>query len=311
MGETAENVAEFENVTREEMDEFAALSQQRATASLENGFWEDEITPVDTVDDEGKPVTVTRDDGIRAGTTAEGLADLKPAFRPDGKVTAGNACPLNDGAAAVVVMSDTKAAELGLTPLARIVASGVTGLNPEIMGLGPIEASRQALARAGMTIDDIDLVEINEAFAAQVIPSAKHLGISLGQAQRQRRRHRHRPPVRHDRRPHHDHPRSTACATRRQDLRSRDDVRRRRPGHGDDRRAALVASIDGRGGRSGSAAPCGPNPCPARASRGPNPPTGSRGGAVVATTRRRARSARRSSACGWSVRSPSCSSRSS
>jgi len=178
MGETAENVAEFENVSREEMDEFAALSQQRATASLENGFWEDEITPVDTVDDEGKPVTVTRDDGIRAGTTAEGLANLKPVFRPDGKVTAGNACPLNDGAAAVVVMSDTKAAELGLTPLARIVASGVTGLNPEIMGLGPIEASRQALARAGMSIDDIDLVEINEAFAAQVVPSAKHLGIS-------------------------------------------------------------------------------------------------------------------------------------
>jgi acetyl-CoA C-acetyltransferase len=178
MGETAENVAEFENVSREEMDEFAALSQQRATASLENGYWEDEITPVETVDDEGKPVTVSRDDGIRAGTTAEGLAGLKPVFRPDGKVTAGNACPLNDGAAAVVVMSDTKAAELGLTPLARIVASGVTGLNPEIMGLGPIEASRQALARAGMTIDDIDLVEINEAFAAQVIPSAKHLGIS-------------------------------------------------------------------------------------------------------------------------------------
>ena len=178
MGETAENVAEFENVSREEMDEFAALSQQRATASLENGYWEDEITPVDTVDDEGKPVTVTRDDGIRAGTTAEGLANLKPVFRPDGKVTAGNACPLNDGAAAVVVMSDTKAAELGLTPLARIVAAGVTGLNPEIMGLGPIEASRQALARAGMSIDDIDLVEINEAFAAQVVPSAKHLGIS-------------------------------------------------------------------------------------------------------------------------------------
>jgi acetyl-CoA C-acetyltransferase len=177
MGETAENVAEWENVSREEMDEFAALSQQRATASLENGFWEDEITPVETVDDDGKPVTVSRDDGIRAGTTKEGLANLKPVFRPDGKVTAGNACPLNDGAAAVVVMSDTKAAELGITPLARVVASGVTGLSPEIMGLGPIEASRQALARAGMTIDDIDLVEINEAFAAQVVPSAKHLGI--------------------------------------------------------------------------------------------------------------------------------------
>ncbi len=178
MGETAENVAEFTGTTREEMDEFAALSQQRATASLENGFWEHEITPVATKDDEGNPVMVTRDDGIRAGTTAEGLAGLKPAFRPDGRVTAGNACPLNDGAAAVVVMSDTRAAELGLTPLARIVSSGVTGLNPEIMGLGPIEASRQALARAGMSIDDIDLVEINEAFAAQVIPSAKELGIS-------------------------------------------------------------------------------------------------------------------------------------
>jgi acetyl-CoA C-acetyltransferase len=178
MGETAENVAEWEHVSRDEMDEFAALSQQRATISLERGFWEDEITPVETTDDDGKPVTISKDDGIRPGTTKEGLASLKPAFRPDGKVTAGNACPLNDGAAAVVVMSDSKAAELGITPLARFVASGVTGLNPEIMGLGPIEASRQALARAGMTIDDIDLVEINEAFAAQVIPSAKHLGIS-------------------------------------------------------------------------------------------------------------------------------------
>ncbi|MGI8936737.1 MAG: acetyl-CoA C-acetyltransferase [Iamia sp.] len=178
MGETAENVAEFTGTGREEMDEYAALSQQRATASLENGFWEHEITPVATTDDEGNEVTVSTDDGIRAGTTAEGLAKLKPVFRPDGKVTAGNACPLNDGAAAVVVMSDTRAAELGLTPLARVVSSGVTGLNPEIMGLGPIEASKQALARAGMSIDDIDLVEINEAFAAQVIPSAKELGIS-------------------------------------------------------------------------------------------------------------------------------------
>ncbi len=178
MGETAENVAEFTGTGREEMDEYAALSQQRATASLENGFWEHEITPVTTTDDEGNEVTVSTDDGIRAGTTAEGLAKLKPVFRPDGQVTAGNACPLNDGAAAVVVMSDTRAAELGLTPLARVVSSGVTGLNPEIMGLGPIEASKQALARAGMTIDDIDLVEINEAFAAQVIPSAKELGIS-------------------------------------------------------------------------------------------------------------------------------------
>jgi acetyl-CoA C-acetyltransferase len=121
---------------------------------------------------------VAKDDGPRPGTSLEGISGLKPVFRPDGTVTAGNCCPLNDGAAAVVVMSDRKAADLGITPLARIVATGVTGLSPEIMGLGPVEASRQALARAGMTIDDIDLVEINEAFAAQVIPSAKHLGIS-------------------------------------------------------------------------------------------------------------------------------------
>ena len=177
MGQTAENVAEYEDVTREEMDEFAALSQQRATASLENGFWEHEITPLTATDADGNEVLVTQDDGIRAGTTVEGLAKLKPVFRPDGTITAGNACPLNDGAAAVIVMSDTKAAELGITPLARIVSSGVSALNPEIMGLGPIEACRQALKRAGKTIDDIDLVEINEAFAAQVIPSARHLGI--------------------------------------------------------------------------------------------------------------------------------------
>ncbi|MCO5312337.1 MAG: acetyl-CoA C-acetyltransferase [Microthrixaceae bacterium] len=174
MGETAENVAEYENVSRQDQDEFAALSQQRATESLENGYWADEISPVTLADG----TVVSQDDGIRPGTTVEKLAGLNPVFRPGGSVTAGNACPLNDGAAAVLVMSDTKAKELGLTPLARIVSSGVSGLNPEIMGLGPIEACRQALGRANMTIDDIDLVEINEAFAAQVVPSAKHLGIS-------------------------------------------------------------------------------------------------------------------------------------
>jgi acetyl-CoA C-acetyltransferase len=173
MGQTAENVVEAEGVTREEMDEFAARSQQLAVEHQENGFFEREITPVTTPDG----TVVTKDDGPRAGTTVEKLATLKPVFRPDGSVTAGNACPLNDGAAAVIVMSETKASQLGLKPLARIVASGVSALNPEIMGLGPIEASRQALKRANMTIDDIDLVEINEAFAAQVIPSAKHLGI--------------------------------------------------------------------------------------------------------------------------------------
>ena len=175
MGETAENVASFEGVSREEQDEFALLSQTRASAALERGYWEEEITPITLADG----TVVSKDDGIRPGTTLEKLASLSPAFRPDGTVTAGNACPLNDGAAAVVVMSDTKAAELGLTPLARIVATGVTGLNPEIMGMGPVEASRQALKRAGMTIDDIDLVEINEAFAAQIVPSVKHLGIDI------------------------------------------------------------------------------------------------------------------------------------
>ncbi len=173
MGQTAENVAQYENVSRQEQDEFAALSQQRAVAGVESGFWAEEITPLTLPDGS----VVAKDDGPRAGTTVEGLAGLKPVFRPDGTVTAGNACPLNDGAAAVLVMSDAKAAELGLTPLARIVSSGVTGLNPEIMGLGPVEAIRQALGRAGMSVDDIDLFEINEAFAAQVVPSAKRLGI--------------------------------------------------------------------------------------------------------------------------------------
>jgi acetyl-CoA C-acetyltransferase len=173
MGQTAENVVQAEGVTREEMDEWGARSQQRAVANVENGFCDAEITPITLPDG----TVISKDDGPRAGTTVEKLAGLKPVFRPDGTITAGNACPLNDGAAAVMVMSDTKAAELGLTPLARVVSSGVSSLNPEIMGLGPIEASRQAMARAGMTMDDIDIVEINEAFAAQVLPSAKHLGI--------------------------------------------------------------------------------------------------------------------------------------
>jgi acetyl-CoA C-acetyltransferase len=175
MGQTAENVVQLEGVTREEMDHFGVRSHNLAVAHQENGFFEREITPLVLPDG----TVVSKDDGPRAGTTYEATSQLKPVFRPDGSVTAGNACPLNDGAAAVMVMSDTKAKQLGLTPLARIVSSGVSGLNPEIMGLGPIEACRQALKRAGMTIDQIDLVEINEAFAAQVLPSAKHLGIPM------------------------------------------------------------------------------------------------------------------------------------
>ncbi|MBK9297788.1 MAG: acetyl-CoA C-acetyltransferase [Candidatus Microthrix sp.] len=175
MGQTAENVAEYKQVSREAQDEFAARSQNLAEASLDSGYWADEITPITLPDG----TVVTDDDGIRRGTTAEKLSGLNPVFRPGGTVTAGNACPLNDGAAGVVVMSDTLAKELGLTPLARIVSSGVSGLNPEIMGLGPVEAIKQALGRAKMGIDDIDLVEINEAFAAQVLPSADELGIPM------------------------------------------------------------------------------------------------------------------------------------
>ena len=174
MGQTAENVAQAWNVSRERQDEFGVRSQNRAEAAQERGFFEREITPYPLADG----TLVSKDDGIRAGTVIEKVSQLNPVFRPDGTVTAGNACPLNDGAAAVVVMSDTKAAELGVKPLARIVASGVAAVNPEIMGLGPIPAITQVLDRAGMTIDDVDLVEINEAFAAQVIPSADELGIS-------------------------------------------------------------------------------------------------------------------------------------
>ena len=173
MGQTAENVAEHMRVSREVQDEYALMSQTRAVASAENGFFEREIVPVTTP--EG--MVVSKDDGPRPNTTLEGLAQLKPAFREGGTVTAGNACPLNDGAAAVVVMSDARARALGVTPIARIVASSVSALNPEIMGLGPVEAVRRVLERARMTIDDVDLVEINEAFAAQVVPCAEELGI--------------------------------------------------------------------------------------------------------------------------------------
>jgi acetyl-CoA C-acetyltransferase len=175
MGQTAENVARLKGVTRADQDEFGVRSQNLAEKAIMNGFWERDITPVTLPDG----TVVAADDGPRAGVTLEAVAQLKPVFRPDGTVTAGNCCPLNDGAAALVVMSDTKAAQLGLTPLARIVSTAVSGLSPEIMGLGPVEASRMALGRAGLTIDDIDLVEINEAFAAQVIPSARDLGVDL------------------------------------------------------------------------------------------------------------------------------------
>jgi acetyl-CoA C-acetyltransferase len=175
MGQTAENVAGLRGISRQEQDEFGVRSQNLAEKALADGFWQREIVPVTLPDGS----VVSADDGPRPGTTLEKISALKPVFREHGTVTAGNCCPLNDGAAALVVMSDTKAAELGLAPLARIVATGVSGLSPEIMGLGPIEAVKQALGRAGMTIDDVDLVEINEAFAAQVIPSYRELGVDL------------------------------------------------------------------------------------------------------------------------------------
>jgi acetyl-CoA C-acetyltransferase len=171
MGDTAENVARLCGVSRREQDEFAVRSQQLAEAADARGFWKRDITPVALPDG----TVVAADDGPRKGVTLEKISTLQPVFRPDGTVTAANCCPLNDGAAALVIMSDRRAAELGLTPLARIVSTGVSALSPEIMGLGPVEASRQALDRAGLTVGDIDLFEINEAFAAQAIPSVRQL----------------------------------------------------------------------------------------------------------------------------------------
>ncbi|GGL30731.1 acetyl-CoA C-acetyltransferase [Nocardia jinanensis] len=173
MGQTAENVASFTGISREDQDHWGVRSQNRAEEAIKAGFFEREITPVTLPDG----TVVSTDDGPRPGTSYEKISQLKPVFRPDGTVTAGNACPLNDGAAALVVMSDTKAKELGLTPLARIVSTGVSGLSPEIMGLGPIEAVRKALKLADKTIGDIDLYEINEAFAVQVLGSARELGM--------------------------------------------------------------------------------------------------------------------------------------
>ncbi|MCP5035201.1 MAG: acetyl-CoA C-acyltransferase [Actinomycetia bacterium] len=175
MGMTAENVADAYDVSRQRMDEFAKISQDRAVAAQNNGFFEREITPYPLADG----TFVTKDDGPRDGTTIEGLAKLKPAFKEDGRVTAGNACPLNDGAAAVMVMSATRAEELGIKPLARVVASAVSGLDPKIMGVGPIEAVTKVLNRAGMKIGDIDVFELNEAFAAQVLPICDELGVSV------------------------------------------------------------------------------------------------------------------------------------
>jgi acetyl-CoA C-acetyltransferase len=173
MGLTAENVAERYDVSREDMDRFAQRSQERAVAAQESGFFGRELTPYPKEDG----TVVSADDGPRPSSTVEKLAELEPAFKPGGRVTAGNACPLNDGAAALVILSEERARELGVTPRARIVASAVTGLDPEIMGVGPIDAVRAVLDRAGMTIEDVDVMELNEAFAAQVLPVCRELGV--------------------------------------------------------------------------------------------------------------------------------------
>ncbi|MEI2766896.1 MAG: acetyl-CoA C-acetyltransferase [Dermatophilaceae bacterium] len=173
MGQTAENIVTSRGFKRQQLDEWGVLSQNRAEAAQKSGFFAAEITPVTLPDG----TVVSTDDGIRAGTTYEAIAGLKPVFRPEGACTAGNSCPLNDGAAAVMVMSDTMAKDLGITPIARVVATGVTGLSPELMGMGPVGATQNALKNAGMTIKDMDLYEINEAFAVQVVASAEDLGM--------------------------------------------------------------------------------------------------------------------------------------
>jgi acetyl-CoA C-acetyltransferase len=175
MGNTAENVAERYGITRERMDEFAKRSQDRAVEAQKNGFFDREITPIEVPD--GRSIAV--DDGPRPNTTIEKLAELPPVFKPDGKVTAGNSCPLNDGSAAVLVMTGDRASDLGLQPMARIIASSVVGLEPEYMGMGPVGAVRAVLLQAGMELEDIDVIEMNEAFAAQVLASADQLGIDM------------------------------------------------------------------------------------------------------------------------------------
>ena len=250
MGLTAENVAERYEVSRADMDKYAQRSQELAVRSQEDGYFDREIVPVTLPDG----TEVAKDDGPRASSTLEKLAELDPVFKEDGKVTAGNSCPLNDGAAAVLVMSADKAAELGLRPRARIVTAATAAIEPEYMGVAPIGAIRKVLERAGMSIADVDTVELNEAFAAQVIPIMDRVRHPAREAEPPRRRDRAGPPLRDDGRAHHDHalerPRD-----RRQGDRPRDHVRGRRPGPGDDRRATQLAGLGRRAARGLTADP--------------------------------------------------------
>ena len=235
MGQTAENVASLRGISRERQDEWGVTSQNRAEKAIADGFFEREILPVTLPDGS----VVSRDDGPRAGVTLEGVQGLQPVFREDGTVTAGNCCPLNDGASGVVVMSDARAQQLGLTPLARIVSTGVSALSPEVMGLGPVEASRQALARAGMAIERHGPLRDQRGVRGPGAPQRRRPRDGPRQAQRARRSHRPRAPVRVHRHPDHDDTAQRAGVARRA-VRARDDVRGRRAGHGDHRRAPLL-----------------------------------------------------------------------
>ena len=229
MGETAENVAERYGVSREDQDAFALESHRRAIAAAEAGRFDDELVTVDAPQPKGDPITVHADEGPRPDTTAERLAALRPVFREGGTVTAGNSSQINDGAACLTVTSDEKAKQLGAEPLARIVASGAAGVEPSYMGVGPVPATRLALERAGLKIEDIDLVELNEAFAAQVLASIRELGVAAREAERERRRDRDRPSARRLGRPPDRHAR-TRATPQRQALRRSHDVHRRRSG---------------------------------------------------------------------------------
>ncbi len=248
MGQTAENVAEQYGVTRADQDAFALRSQKKAAAARANGRLASEIVAVEIPQKKGEPKKFDQDEFIRPDTTLEALAKLKPAFRTDGKgsVTAGNSSGLNDGAAALLVVSEKAVRDFQLTPRARIVASAVAGVEPRIMGMGPVPSSRKALARAGLTLDQMDVIELNEAFAAQSLACVRELKVADDdpRVNPERRRNRTRPSTRHDRRAP-DPDRDARTRTFKEALRALHVVHRRRAGHGDDHRASVIAAIPG------------------------------------------------------------------
>lgn len=246
MGITAENLAEKYGLTREEQDAFAAASQQKAIAAIEGGRFRDEITPIQVPQRKGEPLGFDTDEQPRAGTTVEALAKLKPAFRKDGSVTAGNASSLNDGAAAVLLMSAAKAKALGLPVLARIASYASAGVDPAIMGIGPVSATRRALDKAGWSLEQLDLIEANEAFAAQSLAVGRGTGLGCRQGQRQRRRHRPWPPDRRVRLPGAGDPAARDDPSRREEG-PRHPVHRRRAGRRPDPGPRLIHRPAARG----------------------------------------------------------------